>query len=327
MNNNIEIIDLFVGNKGFIHKNLKLKKNKKKGFYFIANESISEGTTLIKAPYDLLIPVDKLKSLKDTQNKFKSLYLKIVSENSNYLDIHPLKSTKLEFNIITNTLKNNQNLSKNFILKYEKFNLLNDEEKLIHLLSMTRAVFLKSHKKKYFMPVVDFLNYSDSGANLQQDDNSNIFIVSNKNIKKNEEIFINYTNTDSITFFLNHGFITNNFNSFKIKKNELKLRFNNKTVFNEKFFLKVENHIEFIEDIHFIKNQISRNLIDFMDIFPSNEKIPSMKKILNYYKNSIIIENKDTNSVIIKNFYKSVELYFNIIDNYSELLSKKYEKN
>jgi hypothetical protein len=192
---------------------------------------------------------------------------------------------------------------------------------------MTRAVFLKSHKKKYFMPVIDFLNYSDNGSNLQQDHNSNIFIESNKNIKKNEEIFINYTNTDSITFFLNHGFTTNNFNSFKIKKNELKLSFNNKIVFNPKFFLKVENHIEFVEDINFVKNQISENLKDFLDIFPVNQRIASMKKILNHYKNSIIIENKDDDSVIIKKFYKSVELYFNIIDNYLKIFSEKYEKN
>ena len=327
INHNKEIIDLFIKNKGFIHKNLELRNNKEKGYFFVANEIIPEETILIKAPYDTLIPVDKVKNLKDSQNKLKTLYLKIVSENSDYLNFHPLKSTKLEFEVIINTLRNNQNLSKNFLLKYKKFNLMNNDEKLIKLLSMTRAVFLKSHKKKYFMPVIDFLNYSDNGSNLQQDHNSNIFIESNKNIKKNEEIFINYTNTDSITFFLNHGFTTNNFNSFKIKKNELKLSFNNKIVFNPKFFLKVENHIEFVEDINFVKNQISENLKDFLDIFPVNQRIAKMKKILNHYKNSIIIENKDDDSVIIKKFYKSVELYFNIIDNYLKIFSEKYEKN
>ena len=33
------------------------------------------------------------------------------------------------------------------------------------------------------------------------------------------------------------------------------------------------------------------------------------------------------NSIILINFYKSIELYFNIIDNYLQLITKSYEKN
>ena len=54
------------------------------------------------------------------------------------------------------------------------------------------------------------------------------------------------------------------------------------------------------------------------------------QKILNIYKNSISLNTNDNylkNSVILKNFYKSVELYINIIDNYLELITKSYEKN
>ena len=92
--------------------------------------------------------------------------------------------------------------------------------------------------------------------------------------------------------------------------------------------MEINNNNEIID--LFIKNQISENLKDFLDIFPYNQRINGMKKILSYYKNSIIIDNCDNrnyNSIIINNFYKSVELYFSIIDNYSEILSKKYEKN
>ena len=48
------------------------------------------------------------------------------------------------------------------------------------------------------------------------------------------------------------------------------------------------------------------------------------------YKN-LMSPNKDQNynenSIIIKNFNKSVELYINIIDNYLGLIKRNYEKN
>jgi len=50
-------------------------------------------------------------------------------------------------------------------------------------------------------------------------------------------------------------------------------------------------------------------------------------KILKKYKNSISIDVEDYNlakdSIILKNFFKSVELYTNIIDNYLKLIAKK----
>ena len=44
------------------------------------------------------------------------------------------------------------------------------------------------------------------------------------------------------------------------------------------------------------------------------------------YKSLISLDKDNVNfkdSVILKNFYKSVELYLNIIDNYSKLITKK----
>ena len=52
-----------------------------------------------------------------------------------------------------------------------------------------------------------------------------------------------------------------------------------------------------------------------------------LKKILKIYKNSISIDVEDYNlikdSIILKNFFKSVELYTKIIDNYLELIERK----
>ena len=54
------------------------------------------------------------------------------------------------------------------------------------------------------------------------------------------------------------------------------------------------------------------------------------RKILILYKNLISLDTSDDymkNSIILKNFYTSVKLYINIIDNYLQLITKSYEKN
>ena len=48
------------------------------------------------------------------------------------------------------------------------------------------------------------------------------------------------------------------------------------------------------------------------------------------YKNSLSLDTSDNyskNSIILKNFYESVKLYINIIENYLQLITKSYEKN
>ena len=100
---------------------------------------------------------------------------------------------------------------------------------------------------------------------------------------------------------------------------------------DENFFLKVNDMIKFKENIDFKKNEFSKNVIDFMKIFPADKRLINMIKVLNYYKNTIKYDEKmlynNKNSIIIKNFRKSVELYSKIIDNYSEIISNQYEKN
>ena len=54
------------------------------------------------------------------------------------------------------------------------------------------------------------------------------------------------------------------------------------------------------------------------------------RKVLILYKNLISLDtNNDymNNSIILKNFYTSIKLYLNIIDNYLQLITKSYEKN
>ena len=63
-----------------------------------------------------------------------------------------------------------------------------------------------------------------------------------------------------------------------------------------------------------------------MEIFPFSQKIKHMEKILNYYKNLILINNEKVkkleNSIILKEFYKSAIIYKKIIDNYLKILQK-----
>ena len=85
------------------------------------------------------------------------------------------------------------------------------------------------------------------------------------------------------------------------------------------------------DDILFNKNTIFQNISSFLEIFQPKERQEMLMKILKMYKNSISMNLEDQNigkdSIILKKFFKSVELYTNIIDNYLELIAKKNEKN
>ncbi len=321
-----KFLELFKSQKGFINKNIKLKKNKEKGFHFIAKKNILKDTLLIKVPKKLLIPVEELNKKNKLNNEFNKIYYEILLDNSNYLNFHPLNSNEIEFNQIKSTIKSNKNLFKNFENKYYALKLLEPDKKNIELLSLTRAIFLKNYNKKFFMPLMDFVNYDENGTNYIQNKDSDVLINSNKNIKKDDEIYINYAHTDPITFYLKHGFITKNFNSFKIKKNELNLNFNSDLKLNSNYFDTIGNVIKFKEDIYFMKNKISKNIEKFMEIFPSSQKIKNMEKILNYYKGLIIINNEKVkeleNSIILREFYKSAIIYKKVIDNYLKILQK-----
>ncbi|MDB9935988.1 hypothetical protein OAD05_03625 [Candidatus Pelagibacter sp.] len=85
------------------------------------------------------------------------------------------------------------------------------------------------------------------------------------------------------------------------------------------------------DDILFNKNTIFQNISSFLEIFQPKERQEMLMKILKMYKNSISMNLEDQNigkdSIILKKFFKSVELYTNIINNYLELIAKKNEKN
>lgn len=329
-----KLIDLFLENKGFIHQNLELKKNNLKGFYFVTNEEIKKDTILINVPKELLIPVDKIKGLKKFNNSFEEVYFDLILKNSQYLDGHPLNCKITEYNEIKNALKNNENFSRHFKMLYEEFNLLNNEEKIIKLFELTRSSFSDKFQKKFFMPVIDFVNHDEQGTNYMTGDNSNIYIKSNKVLKKNDEILVNYTHTDPITFYLKQGFINDDFNSFIIKKNELTFSTNKDMKVDERYFLKIGDKIKFKEHIDFKKNRISKNITNLMKIFPSDRKLINMINVLNYYKSTVKYDEKmlhrNKDSIIIKNFCKSVKLYHTVIDHYSKIISNlpnKHEKN
>ena len=322
-----KIIELFKKKNGFIHDNLQLKKNDKKGYFFNSKGEIKKKTILIIVPKNLLIEVDKINNLEKFNNQFEKLYFDLITKNKSYLDFHPLNANKVEFNEIIKTLENNQNLSKNFSIAYDQFLKLSNEKKLIKLLALTRSIHFEKIKKNYFMPIMDFVNHNENGPDYMIGNDGSIYIESNKDIKSREEITVNYNNTDSISFFLKHGFVDENSNSFQIKKNELNFQLKNNIEINKKIFSISDNYVKFKENINFKKNDVSANIIDFMSIFPANEKMNNVIKILNYYKQLIKFDNemviKNKNSLILKKFYKSVELYIKIIDNYSKILSNK----
>ena len=334
MNNNSyqELLRIFTKKGGFFNKDLIIKKNIKKGYSIVAKENIDRETILIDVPKNLLIPLEKVKNLNNFHNEFEEIFFKTINENSDYLNYHPLKSNEKELDQICSVIKNNENLYKNFLIKYKNFNLLSEEDKKIKLLSTTRAIKLNKQKKKFFMPIMDLVNYNYSGLTYQIGEKRNIFIKSKNDIKKNEEIFVNYTSSsiNAITFFFEHGFIDRSFNSFEIKGGELKFTLNSISKYDKKYFSKDNETYTFKEDINFTNNTFSRNFIKLLEIFPSNQRYSAAIKILSMYKNLISPikdQNYIKNSIILRNFNMSVDLYINIIDNYLRLITKNNEKN
>ena len=182
------------------------------------------------------------------------------------------------------------------------------------------------------MPVMDLVNYNYAGLTYKMGEKGNIYIKSKNIIEKSEEIYVNYTTSsiNAITFFFEHGFIDSSFNSFEIKGRELKFNQKNIYKYDKKYFSSDGGTYTFKEDINFTNNNISNNFIKLLEVFPSDQRYTAAIKILSMYKN-LVSPNKDQNynenSIIIKNFNKSVELYINIIDNYLGLIKKNYEKN
>ena len=321
-------LDLFVEQGGFINENLIIKFDDEKGFGVFSKDNIPPDSILIDVPHNLLIPVNKVDNITKFKNTFKQKYFENIISNNEQLRHHPLLSNNFELKIINKVLRNNENLNKDFSKKHKEFSHLTIEKKKIELLSLTRAIFIGGYNTKFFMPMMDLVNYHNEGLNYSTSKDGNIYLKSTKHIKKNQEILINYADaTDAVTFFLGHGFVDNSYNAFKIKKNELNLNLSTISTFNEKYFSKENNIYTFKEDIIFNKNSFSLNINKFLEIFPLNQRKQMLIKILKKYKNSISIDVEDYNlakdSIILKNFFKSVELYTNIIDNYLKLIAKK----
>ena len=330
-NSHQKLLNLFKKKGGFFNNNLTIKKDVVNSYSVIATDDIKPNEDLINVPSNQLILQDTIRNLKQFDNNFTEVYFEFLGNNSSYLDTHPLNCNNLELEKISKTIKNNKNLYVNFTNKFKNFRSLNDDEKKIELLASTRAISIREQNKykKYFMPMMDFVNYNYFGLEFRVGNKGNVYLKSEKLIKKNEEILVNYSKShEAISFFFEHGFIDSSFNSFKIKKNELKLNLNNISTFNKNYFSKDNNIYTFTEDIDFIENKFSKNFIKFLEILPKNERFASALGILDVYKNSIILDDNDfKSSIILKNFYKSVKLYLNIIDNYLKLITRNYEKN
>lgn len=322
-----ELLNLFNKKGGYYNKKLAIKKNDTKGFYIEAQSRIKTNELLIEVPNDLLINVKNIQNLKKPSNKYEEIYFKTLIQNNYNFKIHPYNSNATEQKIIFETIYRNKKIYLDFFNKINKFKTLNLDEKLIELFKVTRAI--KFNNESYFMPILDFVNYDCRGERYQISSKGNVYIQSQKDIGEGEEILINYGYHNAILFYLNQGFITNSFNSFKIG-NEFKIKKNSNLIYKKKFFYEENNMFFFKENVIFENNQISKNYKKFLSIFPEKQRSSILSKILILYKKSIIIDlinsNELINSVIIKNFKKSVELYLNIINNYISLI-KKNEKN
>mgnify|MGYP006211654497 CR=1 FL=1 len=179
-NSHEKLLNLFKKQGGFFNNNLIIKKNVENSFGIESTNDIPPNTILIDVPHNLLIPVDEVQNLSMCNNIFKNVFLKTVTSNSDYLNFHPLMSNSSELEKINSVIKNNQNLYKNFLIKHKEFISLTDEKKKIELLSSTRAIFLKEYNKKFFMPIMDFVNYHYDGLSYSIGKGGNVYLKSKK---------------------------------------------------------------------------------------------------------------------------------------------------
>ena len=181
MNNSHEdLSNLFIEEGGFLDKNLIIKYDNEKGFGVFCVDDIPPHSLLIDVPHNLLIPVNKVDDFTMFRNKFKQKYFETIVDNNEHLGYHPLLSNNFELKIINKVLKNNENLNKDFSKKHKVFNDLSIEKQKIELLSLTRAIFIEGYNQKFFMPIMDFVNYHHEGLSYSNSKDGNVYLKSTK---------------------------------------------------------------------------------------------------------------------------------------------------
>ena len=324
------LIALFKKNKGYIHENLYIKFSEDKGWGVYAKKKIPLNTkeTLIKIPLSLTISeVEMLNFIQSKKTnytclEFLQIYLESLPNIEFYKNNHPYFCNNTEKDLMIQILKNNLFLKNSLSYQLKNFELLGKDEKFIFLTFLTRTG--ENNNKKFLMQIIDIVNFDYNQEPIEIDLNYNFISIDyNKSINADEEIFVRYAeNYDPIEFFLTYGFVTKDYKSFRIPRNALFLKKSGNNSVNPPF-IKKNNKYYFTEDLIFKKEELPKNLNNFLSIFP--DKNNSFLEIIESYEKSFDlnlinkISKEKKYSGVIKKFCKSVKLHIENIRLYKIL--------
>lgn len=254
--------------------------------------------------------------------EFLRTYLDTLPNIEFYKNNHPYFCNNIEKDLMIQILKKNFFLKNSLIQQLRTFELLDNIEQFVFLTFLTRTG--ENNNKNFLMPIIDIVNFDYNHEPIQIDSGYNFISIDyHKSIKVDEEIFVKYAeNYDPIEFFLSYGFVTKDYKSFRIPRNALFFETSGNKISNPSF-IKKQNKYYFTEDLIFKKEEIPKNLNNFLSIFPNKNN--SFLEIIEAYEKSIdlnlikkISEEKEY-SEVIKKFCKSVELHLENIRLYKIL--------
>jgi len=329
--NILNLIKLFKEYKGYIHKDLYVKYSENRGYGFFAKKKLNKEETLIKVPFSLTINAKDFLDFLDAKKinyphiDFLNTYKKTIPSIEFYKEHHPCFCDPLEKDLMIQIVENNSFLKNILVIFLKQFEHLNNNEKFVFVTFLTRSTTNRNNEK-VLMPILDMVNFNYSGKKYLVDNNS-VFIANDGLIEKDEEVYCRYSDDmNPIEFFATWGFVPEEYKSFNIPNQSLFVEGlnNNNVNFN---FIKKDNRYYFNEDLLFKKQEIPKNINNFLKIFPGNQTqkvilgiMDSCEKSINEdLTNKVLLEKKYSNTII--NFCKCVKLYIENIRLYKLLLT------
>jgi hypothetical protein len=303
--NILNLIELFKKYNGYIHNDLYIKYSKGAGWGFFSKKKLNKKETLIKVPFNLTINAKDFLDFLDSKKinyqhiDFLETYTKILPDIEFYKDHHPCFCNQIEKDLMIQIVERNLFLKNILINHFTNFESLKNNEKYVFVNFLTRSTTNRSNEK-VLMPILDMVNFNYDGKKYLADKNS-VFITNDGSIEKDEEICCEYTtDMDPIEFFITWGFVPKEYKSFNIPKQSLFIEGLNNNTFNS-FFIKKGNRYYFNENLIFKKEEMPKNINDFLNIFPSNQTKKFFVEIMDSYEKSInrniinkILEQKKT---------------------------------
>lgn len=327
--NILDLVKLFKKYNGYIHEDLYIKFSQISGLGFFTKKKLKRNELLIKVPIKLTINegdfLDFLNSKKINYEHidFLEAYIRTLPNIEFYHNNHPFFCNKIERDLMIKIIEKNSLLKEILIYFFKKSESLKDNEKFAFVTFLTRSVENKN-KNKILMPILDICNFNYDGEKYLI--NNNFLSINNEKVtKQDQEICCEYTSDiDPVEFFMRWGFVPKEYKSLRFPK---KFLFINKLEknFSNTMFSKKGDRYYFNEELIFKKENVPKNVINFLKAFPNDKHKIIFSTLMNSYERSINIDLvdkilKDKNfSKAMLGFCETIKLYIENIKLYKLL--------